>query len=271
MGNLLRYPSQVYNNLGLQWFIPYLMAIVLLAIPALALEIAVGNAYRGGCVVAYNNMSSRMKGTGLALNYVGLVVVTYFVPILAWIMVYFRNSFTSPLPWMGKGQEFYMRNAVGAVDPVEQGGWITYPGTSIVGELAGWTAFTWFIVWLCMFQRSRTHRPSCLFHNGSTYHNGDYSHRTLRISRQRRRGHQVILCHLVRRQARRGENLARCCQPGVLLNRCWFRVLHSVRLLQPKVLQCCPRRRHYCHKQLPVRSHRRLRCLRHHRLPPHVA
>ena len=25
MGNLLRYPSQVFNNNGLQWFIPYLM------------------------------------------------------------------------------------------------------------------------------------------------------------------------------------------------------------------------------------------------------
>jgi len=29
-GNLLRYPSQVFNNNGLQWFIPYLMAITLL-------------------------------------------------------------------------------------------------------------------------------------------------------------------------------------------------------------------------------------------------
>ena len=160
MGNLLRYPSQVYNNLGLQWFIPYLMAVFLLAIPALALEIAVGNAYRGGCVVAYNNMSSRMKGTGLALNYIGFVVVTYFVPILAWIMVYFRNSFISPLPWTGRGQEFYMRDAVGAVDPISGSftdsgaveSYVSYPGTSLLGELTGWSAFTWFVVWLCMFR-----------------------------------------------------------------------------------------------------------------------
>ena len=42
-GNLLRFPSQVFNNNGIQWFIPYVMAIFLLAIPILILEIATGS------------------------------------------------------------------------------------------------------------------------------------------------------------------------------------------------------------------------------------
>ncbi|KAJ2896034.1 hypothetical protein MKZ38_005919 [Zalerion maritima] len=153
MGNLLRFPSQVYNNLGLQWFIPYLMAIFLLAIPALALEIACGNAYRGGCVVAYNAVHKRLRGTGMALNYVGFVVVIYFVPILAWIMVYFRASFTSPLPWMGRGQDFFDHTAMSAVEPTtNDDGWLSYPDLGFSGELVGWNAFTWFVVWLCMFR-----------------------------------------------------------------------------------------------------------------------
>jgi hypothetical protein len=45
-GNLLRYPSVVYNNYGLQWFIPYLLAVTLIAIPTLILKIAIGQAYR---------------------------------------------------------------------------------------------------------------------------------------------------------------------------------------------------------------------------------
>lgn len=45
-GNLLRYPSQVFNNNGLQWFIPYLLAITMLAIPILILEVSIGQAYR---------------------------------------------------------------------------------------------------------------------------------------------------------------------------------------------------------------------------------
>lgn len=51
-GNMLRYPSQVFNNNGLQWFIPYLMAITLLAIPVLILEISLGQAYRGWVTLA---------------------------------------------------------------------------------------------------------------------------------------------------------------------------------------------------------------------------
>lgn len=39
--------APVYNNNGLQWFIPYLMAITLLAIPVLILEVSVGQAFRG--------------------------------------------------------------------------------------------------------------------------------------------------------------------------------------------------------------------------------
>ena len=74
-GNLLRYPSVVYNNYGLQWFIPYLMAVFLIAIPALVLEIAIGQAYRGGTVIAFNNIHRRLKGVGLGPVFVSFIVV----------------------------------------------------------------------------------------------------------------------------------------------------------------------------------------------------
>lgn len=64
-GNLLRYPSVLYNNHGLQWFIPYLLAVFLIAIPSLILEVSIGQAYRGGTVIAFNNMNRRLKGVGL--------------------------------------------------------------------------------------------------------------------------------------------------------------------------------------------------------------
>lgn len=157
LGNLLRYPSQVYNNYGLQWFIPYLMALFLLGIPVLILEIAIGQAYRGGCVVAYDHVNKRLKGLGLSLVFNGYVVVVYYVPILAWVMNYFRNSFQSPLPWQGRNDEFYMRDVIANVDPIPgeivNGSVVSYtqyPGSGLVGETVGWTAFTWFIVWLCM-------------------------------------------------------------------------------------------------------------------------
>ena len=105
LGNLLRYPSQVFANYGLQWFIPYLMALLLLGIPALLLEISLGQAYRGGCVVAYHHLHPRTKGVGLAIIFAGYVIVTYYVPILAGAATSVRHSFQRPLARPGRGRE----------------------------------------------------------------------------------------------------------------------------------------------------------------------
>lgn len=161
MGNLLRYPSVVYNNHGLQWYIPYLLCVFLIAIPVLILEISIGNAYRGGSVVAYNSINHRLKGTGLAMLYIGFVVGPYFVVNLAWIMTYFRYSFHSPLPWGGRATEFYEEVTGIVPEPIpgemtagngEILSWVKYVGTSLDGETVGWTIFTWFLVWLSIFR-----------------------------------------------------------------------------------------------------------------------
>ena len=61
-GNLLRFPSQVFNNNGLQWFIPYFLALGLVAIPTLILEVALGSSLRGGPVLAYNVRKGNGEG-----------------------------------------------------------------------------------------------------------------------------------------------------------------------------------------------------------------
>ena len=152
MGNFLRYPSTVFNNNGLQWFIPYLLALCLLSIPALALELAAGNAYRGGTVTAFNKISRRMRGIGFASNYVGLVVSIYFIPIIAWGMVFFQKSFESPLPWAGDTQNYFMYEVVQARDYDDSGRWRQFPSAALDGRLVGWNAFLFFLVWLCMFR-----------------------------------------------------------------------------------------------------------------------
>lgn len=78
-GNLLRYPSVLYNNYGLQWFIPYLIAVFFIAIPTLILEISIGQAYRGGTVIAFNNIHRRLKGVGMGPVIVSFIVTQYFV------------------------------------------------------------------------------------------------------------------------------------------------------------------------------------------------
>ncbi|RYP87918.1 hypothetical protein DL769_000370 [Monosporascus sp. CRB-8-3] len=160
-GNLLRYPSVVYNNYGLQWFVPYLIAVFIVAIPALILEISIGQAYRGGTVIAFNNIHRRLRGVGLGPVLVSFVVVHYFTVNLAWIMNYFRHSFISPLPWEGRIEEFYRGDVVANADPVygsladdssAVAGYTKYPGGALIGETVGWSAFIWFLVWVSIFR-----------------------------------------------------------------------------------------------------------------------
>ncbi|KAF2267732.1 SNF-domain-containing protein [Lojkania enalia] len=160
-GNLLRYPSVVYNNYGLQWFIPYLIAVFIIAIPALVLEIAIGQGYRGGTVIAFNNVNRRLKGVGIGPVFVSFIVVQYFTVNLAWIMNYFRNSFTSPLPWENRINEFYNQDVIANPDPIsgsltEDGDSVAqytrYPAIGLLGETVGWTAFIWFLVWVSIFR-----------------------------------------------------------------------------------------------------------------------
>ncbi|ETN38323.1 uncharacterized protein HMPREF1541_06357 [Cyphellophora europaea CBS 101466] len=163
LGNILRYPSQVYNNFGLQggmeWFIPYFIALLFLGIPALILEITIGQAYRGGPTLAYDHMHKRLKGVGFSLVYNGHMIVLYYVAILAWVMTYFRHSFKSPLPWKGSNDEFYMGSVIRNQDPIPGEivdgsvvSYTSYPGSGLIGETTGWCAFTWFLVWLCIWK-----------------------------------------------------------------------------------------------------------------------
>lgn len=162
LGNLLRFPSVVYNNYGLQFFIPYLIALFFVALPVLVLEIALGTVYRGGPVLAWHSNNKRAKGIGLAVVFNGYVVVTYYVPLLSWIMKYFARSFQSPLPWKGADlSEYFAEVIVANAAPASTGSfnpdgsvasYTSYTGTGMLGETAGWAIFTWFVTWLCVFR-----------------------------------------------------------------------------------------------------------------------
>ncbi|TEA18809.1 Sodium- and chloride-dependent GABA transporter 1 [Colletotrichum sidae] len=160
LGNLLRFPSIVYNNHGLQFFIPYLISLFCLAIPTLLLEISIGQAYRGGCVLAWHHAHKRAKGVGFGVVYIGYAIVIYYVPIIAWIMSYFRHSFISPLPWTGRNEDFFYGDVLQNVEPVDGSftssgaiqEYTDYPGMGMNTEITLWNLFTWFVVWLCMFK-----------------------------------------------------------------------------------------------------------------------
>jgi solute carrier family 6 GABA transporter-like protein 1 len=154
LGNLLRFPSVVYNNYGLQFFIPYFFALFLIGIPILVLELCLGQAYRAGCVTAWNNNNHRAKGVGFATVFNGFSVGGYYVPILAYALNYFRQSFQSPLPWKGKDTvDFFLNTVVKTISAEGEPGSIkSYSSMNVIMETALWSLLIWFVTWACMFK-----------------------------------------------------------------------------------------------------------------------
>lgn len=119
------------------------MSLFLVAIPLLMLEISIGQAYRGGPLVAYDHLNKRTKGVGFGVIMIGFAVSNYFVPILAWVMVYVRASFQSPFPWEGRVEQFWEQDVLRAPAPVlGDNGWLQYNSTGMLGEITGWHVFT---------------------------------------------------------------------------------------------------------------------------------
>jgi solute carrier family 6 GABA transporter-like protein 1 len=90
-----------------------------------------------------------------------VIVVQYFTVNLAWIMSYFRHSFTSPLPWAGRIEDFYWNDVLrvgnatqGALSPDGNSvaSYTAYPARALIGETVGWSIFVWFLIWLSIFR-----------------------------------------------------------------------------------------------------------------------
>lgn len=101
----------------------------------------------------YNGRCPRMD-TGLT----DCSIPSTDVPMLAWVLRYFQGSFSSPLPWAGRVEEFYTQDVTAYVEPVggefnDDGSiasYTSYPGVSVIPETAAWTFFAWFVIWLSL-------------------------------------------------------------------------------------------------------------------------
>lgn len=86
-------------------------------------------------------------------------MVVYFAIILVYVATYFAASFTSPLPWTGRVNEYYNDQVLRQVAPIPGNfsadgstviDYTVYPDVSLIPEMVGWSAFIFFCVWLCM-------------------------------------------------------------------------------------------------------------------------
>lgn len=63
------------------------------------MELTLGQRLRQGSLGVWHMVSPYLDGLGIASVCVCILVCIYYNVILAWCLVYFVNSFKSPLPW----------------------------------------------------------------------------------------------------------------------------------------------------------------------------
>ena len=94
LGNIWRYPYVLYSNGGGAFYIPYIVAILLMGIPFLILEYGVGYNFKSSFPKAIRKIHSNWEYLGWLLPVAVFMIMIYYSAILGWDGIYMILSFT---------------------------------------------------------------------------------------------------------------------------------------------------------------------------------
>ncbi|PFH36628.1 Sodium:neurotransmitter symporter family protein [Besnoitia besnoiti] len=100
IGCVWRFPMYCYKFGGGVFLVPYFLMLVFLGLPLLALEMALGQVFRGGQMKVMNLISPRLRGLAAATILQALFICAYYSVFLSWALHYFLACFRSTLPWV---------------------------------------------------------------------------------------------------------------------------------------------------------------------------
>ena len=93
LGNIWRYPYVLYSNGGGAFYIPYIVAILLMGMPFLILEYGVGYNYKSSFAKAIRKINSKCEYLGWLLPVAVFMIMIYYSAILGWDGIYMILSF----------------------------------------------------------------------------------------------------------------------------------------------------------------------------------
>ena len=143
LGNVWRFPFLTHKYGGGAFLIPYLIALILLGIPLLILEFAIGQKLQKGAIGAFKNVHHRLRGIGWSAIFSGFVVVVYYAAVMAWSMIYLVKSFNVNLPWGSDSEGYFFNSVLQITDGIGNLGGINI--SIFLGLLA-----VWVIIYLCV-------------------------------------------------------------------------------------------------------------------------
>ena len=159
LGNLWRFPYELYDHGGGAFLIPYIIAVFVIGVPMLILEFSLGHFTQRASPDAFARGHKRLEFVGWGGIFLGFVIVTFYAVIMACCFSFLWFSVEGilsggELPWAGEGLE--------GVEKAEKFFFETYLG-HIPGAAVGsirWNIFwplvvAWLVMYLCIFRGVR--------------------------------------------------------------------------------------------------------------------
>ena len=140
LGNIWRYPYVLYSNGGGAFYIPYIVAILLMGIPFLILEYGVGYNFKSSFPKAIRKIHSNWEFLGWLLPVAVFMIMIYYSAILGWDGIYMFLSFTKG--WGANPDTFIATTLLHSSESMS--GLLQFIPVIAVAMLIGWVII-WFI------------------------------------------------------------------------------------------------------------------------------
>jgi len=138
LGNIWRYPYLAQKFGGGAFLIPFLIALLFAGIPLLILEFALGQKLQKGAVDSFASIKKRLSGLGWWALFTGFIVVSYYVVVMAWSLIYLFVSFGTQ--WSEDPESYFFNNVLQISD-----------GVNSIGSIVPAILIALIICWILIF------------------------------------------------------------------------------------------------------------------------
>lgn len=143
LGNVWRFPYLAGRYGGGAFLVPYSIALILIGIPLLMLEFAVGQKMQQGTVGSFRRLNRNFGGLGIFALFSGFIIVSYYAVVMAWCLVYLLASFK--VPWSSNSETYFYENVLQLSDGISAVSGINW-------QILLALALVWLTIYFCVWQ-----------------------------------------------------------------------------------------------------------------------
>ena len=140
LGNIWRYPYVLYSNGGGAFYIPYIVAILVMGIPFLILEYGVGYNFKSSFAKSITKINSKLEYLGWFFPVAVFLIMIYYSAILGWDGIYVILSFFKA--WGSDPNTYFTTTLLQSSNSVS--GLFNFIPLIAIAILVGWVII-WFI------------------------------------------------------------------------------------------------------------------------------